>query len=128
MDKLFYHCRKCDKLTVIFINGSICNIMSVLDHFFSFLTFFMPFAFFFFGFLFFMISAWNYLTGWDIVSGRSKRKIVLFYFTSFKSFFAIASGIQLFLKLYLAIVWLFLTIEMSYFSIFSSIVSPMSSL
>ena len=87
----------------------------------------LPF-FFFFGFLFFMIYAWSSFTGWEMVSGSSKRKTTLFSLTSFKSFLAIPSGIQLFLKLYFAIDGFFLTIYIISFSIFSSIESPMSSL
>ena len=86
-----------------------------------------PFPFFFFSFLFFIISACNYLIGWETVSGNSKRNTILLSLTSVKSFRATPSGIQLFLKLYLAMDWLFLIIETIYFSIFSSIESPMSS-
>ena len=59
---------------------------------------FFPFPFFFFfGFLFFIIYAWSSLMGWDTVSGSSNKNTTLFYLTSFNSFLAIPSGIQLFL-------------------------------
>ena len=75
-----------------------------------------------------MISACCSLSECEMVSGKSKIKMFLFSLSSATSFFATASGIQLLLKLYLAMVWLFLRIESSSFSIFSSKLSPSYSL
>lgn len=76
--------------------------MKLKNHFFG-LDFLVPFPFFFLGFLFFIISACCSFKRCEMVSGKSNINIALLSLTLLSNFLAITSGIQLLVKLYLAI-------------------------